>query len=220
MAGGREDRLFRAALAGLGLAGLLWPVVFRLRPRTFWARMAIGAGSLGLYALAVRPELRRERTTMGDAVSGAASAAGLYLIFQIGDRFARRIMPSGEEDIASIYRLRSVASRPLIAALLATVIAPSEELFWRGLVQHAFMRRWGRARGYMAASAAYGTVHLASGNLTLTGAATMAGAYWGIDYAWRRRLGPLLVSHILWDVWIFLIQPTPGGKEIARGPIE
>lgn len=177
--------------------------------------MTLGAGSLALYAVAARPELRTERPTAGDVLSGAASAGGLYLIFQLGDRFARRIMPAGQEEIAAIYELRTAASRPLIAVLLVAVIAPGEELFWRGLIQHAFVRRWGRVKGTAAASAAYGTVHLASSNLTLTGAAATAGAYWGAEYAWRRRLGPLLVSHVLWDVWIFLVQPTPGGKEIA-----
>jgi membrane protease YdiL (CAAX protease family) len=200
---------------GLGLAAPLWTFVFRSRRGNFWGRMAFGAGSLGLYALRARPELRTELPVRSDALKGVASAAGLYLIFQIGDRLARQIMPSGGEDIAAIYRLRTAASRPLITVLLVTVIGPSEELFWRGLVQHAFMRRFGHERGTVAATAAYGAVHLVSGNLTLTGAAAVAGAYWGAEYALRQELGPLLVSHILWDVWIFLLAPTPGGRGLS-----
>ena len=132
----------------------------------------------------------------------------------MGDRLARRIMPSGTEEISSIYRLRSDAWRPLIGALLVAVIAPGEELFWRGLIQEALMRRFGRWGGTAAATAAYGGIHLVSDNLTLTGAAATAGAYWGAQYALQRRLEPILVSHVLWDVWIFLVAPTPGG----RGP--
>lgn len=212
----RDDAgLFRTALAGLGLAAPLWAFVFRSKRGNFWARMALGAGSLGLFALRARPELRKQLPAPGDALGGVVSAAGLYIIFQIGDRLARRIMPSGGEDIAAIYRLRSAASRPLISVLLVTVIGPSEELFWRGLVQHAFTRRFGREGGTLAATAAYGCIHLVSGNLTLTGAATVAGAYWGAEYALRPRLGPLLVSHILWDVWIFLLAPTPGGRDLS-----
>jgi uncharacterized protein len=175
--------------------------------------MTLGAGTLGLFALKIRPDLRKEAPRTADLVPGVLSAAGLYVIFQVGDRMARKIMPTGLEDIAEIYRLRTAANRMLIAALLVTIIGPSEELFWRGLVQDALMRRMGRDVGTLAAAAAYGGVHLGSGNLTLTGAASTAGAYWGIEYALRRRLGPLLVSHILWDVWIFLIAPTPGGLE-------
>lgn len=188
----------------------VWAFIFRSNRGNFWARMTAGAGALGLYALYSRPRLREEFPKGRDLPVGIASAAGLYVIFQVGDRMARKVMPAGDEDIASVYRLRSLAPKAVIAALLAAVIGPSEELFWRGLVQEAFMRRYGDAAGTALASAAYGATHLVTGNLTLTGAATTAGAYWGTQYAFRRRLGPLLVSHILWDLWIFLVAPTPG----------
>lgn len=174
--------------------------------------MALGAGSLGLVALRARPALRRELPTTRDLVPGMLSAAGLYVIFQAGDRLARRIMPAGEQEIARVYALRTLAPRAVTATLLVTVIGPGEELFWRGLVQHTFMQRFGSLRGTAAASATYGAVHLVTGNLTLTGAAGVAGAYWGAEYMLRPRLGPLLVSHVLWDLWIFLIQPTPTGR--------
>lgn len=198
---------------GLAAAIPLWAWVFRGRKPGFWTRMTLGAGSLGTYALIKRPEMRKDLPRRGDFITGLLSAAGLYVIFQVGDRMARRIMPAGEEDITDIYRLRTLAPRPLIAAALVTVIGPSEEFFWRGLIQHSFMSRFGKTRGTLAGVAAYGGTHLVTGNLTLTGAASVAGAYWGSEYAWRPRLGPLLVSHILWDVWIFLIAPTPTGRK-------
>lgn len=198
-------------MRGLAAAVPLWAWVFRSRHGNFWTRMALGAGSLGLYALRSRPGLRREAPRGWDIPVGAASAAGLYVIFQIGDRLARRVMPRGEQDIANVYRLRTLAPKAVSGALLVGVIGPSEELFWRGLVQRALMTRFGRGRGTALATAAYGGTHLVTGNLTLTGAATVAGAYWGVEYAVSPRLGPLLVSHVLWDVWIFLIQPTPTG---------
>jgi uncharacterized protein len=207
--------LFRRALVGITLATPIWAFVFRSKRANFWLRMTIGAGSLGSYALWARPEQRKELPTLKDAVVGAASAGGLYVIFQVGDRLARRIMPAGSEEIASVYELRGIAPTPLITALLVGVIAPSEELFWRGLVQRSFMDRFGPLRGTLATGAAYGAVHLVTGNLTLTGAAATAGLYWGTEYAVQPRLGPLLVSHILWDVWIFLVAPTPGAGETA-----
>lgn len=207
-----EELLFREAVVGLAAAVPLWTFVFRGRQGNFWTRMTLGAGSLGLYALRTRPALRQTRPRPADVVVGITTAAGLYAIFQVGDRLSRRIMPSGEEDIAETYRLRTLAPRPVIAAALLGVIGPSEELFWRGLIQYAFMRRWGRERGTLAATAAYGGVHLATGNLTLTGAATVAGLYWGTEYAVQPSLAPLLVSHVLWDLWIFLLAPTPTGR--------
>jgi membrane protease YdiL (CAAX protease family) len=54
----------------------------------------------------------------------------------------------------------------------------------------------------------YGAIHLVSENLTLTGAAATAGLFWGALYAREQRLAPLIISHVSWDIWIFLIAPT------------
>jgi membrane protease YdiL (CAAX protease family) len=170
--------------------------------------MTLGVGGLGAYALAVEPALRRERPRLRDFARGLGSAAGLYAIFQVGDRMARRIMPAGDREIAGIYQLRSAAPRAAIATTLGLVIGPGEELFWRGLVQRGLMRRYGRIRGTLIASSIYGGIHLVSANLTLTGAAATAGLYWGALYAKEQRLAPLIISHVSWDIWIFLIAPT------------
>jgi hypothetical protein len=36
----------------------------------------------------------------------------------------------------------------------------------------------------------------------------VAGLHWGVLRALRFPMGALIVSHIAWDIWIFLIQPT------------
>ncbi len=170
--------------------------------------MTAGVGGLGLYALAADPRLRRERLRPPDIVRGLGSAAVLYVIFQVGDRLARRIMPAGGREIGDIYTLRTQAPRPAIAAALAIAIGPGEELFWRGLVQRGLQPRFGRVGAALLASAVYGGIHLVSENLTLTGAAGTAGLFWGLVYAAEQRMAPLIVSHVAWDIWIFLIAPT------------
>jgi len=95
-----------------------------------------------------------------------------------------------------------------IATALALAIGPGEELFWRGLIQRRLMQRFGRLRGTLIASSIYGGIHLVSGNLTLTGAAGTAGLYWGAVYARDQRMAPMIISHVAWDIWIFLIAPT------------
>jgi membrane protease YdiL (CAAX protease family) len=170
--------------------------------------MTLGVGGLGAYALLAEPALRRERPRLRDVARGLGSAAALYGVFLVGDRMARRIMPAGAREIGSIYELRTAAPRATIATALALVIGPSEELFWRGLVQRELHRRFGRLGGWLLASSIYGAAHLVSENLTLTGAATTAGLFWGALYARDERLAPLNISHISWDIWIFLVAPT------------
>jgi membrane protease YdiL (CAAX protease family) len=203
----------KRAILGLLAAALLFPWVFRSRRGSFWGRMPLVAGGLGLLAASADPEAARLRPTRADLLTALGSAAGLYLVFQIGDRLARRIMPRGSAEIGQIYQLRTQAPPGLIALLLAVVIAPGEELFWRGLLQKTLAKRFGTVPGAALGALAYGGVHLGSGNLTLTGAAATAGAFWGAQYAIQDRLPALIVSHVLWDIWIFLIAPTQSPTE-------
>ena len=177
------------------------------RPR-FWQRMTMTGLGLGSYAFAVSRPARRVHVGKAEVAIGLASAAALYATFQVGDRFARRFVPGGERQIRDIYSLRELRPRPEIAARLLAVVAPAEELFWRGLVQAALMRRLGRWRGAAAGAASYAGVHAVTGNFTLLGAAGVAGAHWAALYALRVPLGALIVSHAAWDIWIFLLQPT------------
>ena len=185
---------------GLAIAFGLFALTFRGSRARFWERMTLTGLVLGSMALANDAELRRLRLRERDVALGLLSAAGLYAIFQAGDRMARSVMPRGSKEIGDIYALRSLRPRSEIAARLATVIGPAEELFWRGFVQ----RRVG-ARG---AAAAYGGAHLVTGNATLIGAATVAGVYWGLLRAVGMSMPALITSHIAWDIWIFLLAPT------------
>ena len=147
---------------------------------------------------------------------GLASAAALYGTFQVGDVFARRFVPGGDAQIRDIYTLRTIRPKEEIATRLATIIGPAEELFWRGLVQEALMARYGRWTGAALAAMAYGGVHVVTGNFTLFGAAGIAGAHWCALYAAGVPLGALVVSHVTWDIWIFLVQPTGEIAPIGR----
>jgi CAAX protease family protein len=204
-----RDAPGRLALGiGLAAAQAAFALTFRgPRPR-FWQRMTLTGLSLGTYALAISPSARRVRIGPKEVALGLASASVLYATFQAGDRFARRFVPGGDAQIRDIYELRTLRPRGEIATRLVTVIGPAEELFWRGMVQAAFMRWLGRWRGAAAGAAAYGGVHLVTGNFTLFGAAGIAGAHWAALYAAGMPLGALIVSHAAWDVWIFLLQPT------------
>ena len=163
---------------------------------------------LGSFALLTSRPSRRLRPSWWHLPLGLASAGVLYLTFRGGDRFARRFVPGGDAQIRHIYALRSLRPKPEIAARLALLVGPAEEIFWRGLVQSALMGRYGRWRGAALAAMAYGGIHVVTGNFTLMGAAGVAGAHWCGLYAAGVPLGALIVSHTTWDIWIFLVQPT------------
>lgn len=206
-----------ALAIGLAAAGTAFTATFRGPREQFWTRMTWTGASLGSLALLLSRRSRGARVRWWHVPLGLLSAATLYVTFQIGDRFARRFVPGGDVQIRDIYGLRALRPPGEIATRLATVVGPAEELFWRGLVQAALMRRFGRWRGAALAAGAYGGVHVTSGNFTLLGAAGVAGAHWCALYAAGAPLGVLIVSHVAWDIWIFLIQPT-GEIEALAAP--
>lgn len=200
-----RDRVLPAAL---GTAYAAFAFTFRGPRARFWQRMTATGLSLGALSLVAEPELGRLRPRKGDVALGLGSAAALYGAFRVGDRLARRIMPTGGEDIAEVYALRSLRPVPELAARLALVIGPAEELFWRGLIQRRLARRFGTWGGAALAAAAYGGAHATTRNPTLVGAAAVAGAFWSALAALGAPMPALIVSHVAWDAWIFLVRPT------------
>ena len=202
---------------GAGLAATLFFLTFRGPKKGFWDRMTATGLILGSLALVAQPALRKTRITPRDVLLGILSAAGLYSIFQVGDRLARLLLPQGGAQIDQIYQLKRLRPRAELMARLGLIIGPAEELFWRGFLQKGLMLVLGPFWGTLAGVAAYGGVHIASGNFTLIGAATVAGAFWGGLYGLGMPLGALIVSHILWDNIIFLIAPTSRLAEETAG---
>ncbi len=214
----QQSRTQPAPVVGLALvlAFLLFGWTFRGPRRLFWQRMTYTGLTLGALAVAAQPELRRTRFSLREVTLGIASAGVLYGIFQLGDRMSRKFLPRGAQEIDQIYGWERYRDRREIAARLALVIGPSEELFWRGFIQQRLIRAYGAVPGTALATAAYGGAHLVTGNLTLIGAATVAGAFWGGLALLGAPPGALIVSHAVWDVFIFLIAPTQGrGKASA-----
>lgn len=192
---------------GLGTAYVAFGLTFRGPPRQFWNRMTITGLVLGSFALATEAEPRAIQATPKDVAVGLGSAGVLYGIFVVGDKLARRIMPRGGAEIASIYDLSTLGRRLELGARLALIIGPAEELFWRGLVQKHLAARYGRWWGAVLGTLAYGGVHIVTGNATLLGAASVAGAFWSGLYVLDTPMSALIISHASWDVLTFLVAP-------------
>src|SRR5262249_43188609 len=76
--------------AGLAAAYAAFALPFRGPRDRFWQRMTLTGLTLGGLAIAARPELRRTRIRAKEVAAGLGIAAGLYGVFAVGDRMARR----------------------------------------------------------------------------------------------------------------------------------
>jgi len=138
---------------------------------------------------------------------GILSALGLYVVFYLGNMASRLIFPFAAHNIENVYAFKVGAAPMRIALLMAFIIGPGEELFWRGFLQRRFQMERGPFQGFLVATLLYTGVHIASGNVMLVLAAGVCGLFWGFLYL---RTGSLLlnvVSHTVWDMAIFLFFP-------------
>ena len=181
----------------------------------FWWQMALSVTALCLLALLLAPSTIRQvlhstrREWVSAVLFGLLSALVLYVVFFVGNLAAHRLFLNGQRDIAAVYNLKQGENPWLMAVLLAAVIAPGEELFWRGYLQTQLEQRYGYV-GVVLAIVAYGGVHLASGNFILIMAAVICGIFWALLFRCFRSIWLNIISHIAWDLAVFLIWPfTP-----------
>ncbi|HYG68225.1 MAG TPA: CPBP family intramembrane glutamic endopeptidase [Anaeromyxobacteraceae bacterium] len=101
-------------------------------------------------------------------------------------------------------------TRDALAALaLGFVLAPAEELFWRGVVQARLASRFGAVRGVAVATLAAAAASLATGEALLALAMLPTYGLWGALFAWRRDLTAPVASHATWSVLVATLFP-PG----------
>jgi len=197
---------FKLASLSLVLAAVLWIVVFLIRPFDFWAMLA----SATFILLIIAVLLSREKLALHASISlilyGIVTAVLLYGLFYFGFE-ATKSNPIFSQGINQVYGLRSNEPRWLIAVLLIFPIGPGEELYWRGLIQRTFAEKYGSNFGLIIASLAYALVHLPTLNLPLIMTALIGGLVWGSLYKFTNSLVPGIVSHVLWDLMIFIILP-------------
>jgi membrane protease YdiL (CAAX protease family) len=95
----------------------------------------------------------------------------------------------------------------LPAVGLGLLVAPAEELFWRGVVQQRLAPRLGRAGAVAVATTLACLVALATGEPFLALATLPTYAAWGALAAWRGTLVPSILSHSAWSVLVASVAP-------------
>lgn len=199
----------KATTAAAAGAAAVWALLVTASPRGFFAAAApFCALWMVLSARAAPPGLAaRLRPRWGDPGLGLASAVVLHA-------GARAFLWAGCgglsaalcDPLASMYA--RFPTRALFPALvLGLLVAPAEELFWRGFVQERLALRLGRWPAVAVATGLAVALALASGEPLLALATAPTHAAWGALAAWRRSLVPSLLSHSVWTVLVASVAP-------------
>ena len=91
--------------------------------------------------------------------------------------------------------------------LLMFVVAPGEELFWRGFVQQKLKTYMSPFLAVISASLLFGLSLSFSGFWLGVLAACFSGLIWGLLYEWKRSMPLIIIAHITMTILLFLILP-------------
>jgi membrane protease YdiL (CAAX protease family) len=195
----------KSAVLSLVLAAILWILVFLVRPLEFWLMLSLSTLVLLLVALAANRGKNSVRINGRLVLLGVVSAVLLYLLFYLGFQ-ATKSYPIFSEGVGRVYELRTVPSY-FIALALVFPIGPGEEIYWRGLIQRRLSEKLGSGIGLLAATCAYALIHLPTLDIPLILTAFIGGLVWGYIYERTASLFPVILSHVLFDLLIFVIAP-------------
>jgi membrane protease YdiL (CAAX protease family) len=194
-------------LAGFAASVAAW-VLIRTGTVSIWTASASVNGVLALIALLT------ERVSAGDVdvwpavLIGAGAGVALYLATAVFMWFAGGWPPlrRGTEEV---YGNTEGMSKPGVVALAALVVAPAEEVFWRGLVQGVLAAATNPLLGAFLGWAGYVAVNAVSGSIPIVLGAVVGGATWAL-LAWTT--GGVLASvacHAVWTALMILRPPLP-----------
>jgi F420H(2)-dependent quinone reductase len=191
-----------ALVAGIGvpLSAAGMAAAFRGPDRMHWRRLALAHGSLGLVALVADRSVRRCVVTPRDVSVALRVGLGLFAASSAGDLLMRKSMRRLNDDANTLNTVSSMISPVRMCTYLALVIAPGEELFWRGLLQDRFARRYGARDAAVLTNVLYGAAHVATGNFAVTGVAMCMGSVLSFMRANGASVERLALTHAFWVV--------------------
>jgi len=176
----------------------------------FWLSMLFSACVLLAMSFYLGKDWKEQFSVNFHAVwIGVFSAVLLWGIFYIGNFFSNLLFDFARPQVHNIYGLRDGSSHKLIALELLFIIGPAETVFWQGFIQRRMMGAMGAWKGFIITTLIYALAHVWSFNFMLLMAALVCGAFWGFMYMKLkpRNLVPLLISHAVWDVMVFVLFP-------------
>ena len=205
-----EGTRHKGWLLATGVAVLPWTALVHEHPPRFflWASLFCAVWLVLSWKAMGSSGQQRLLPRTADLLWGVALAGVLY----VGSRAVLWALCGGFSELlckplTDVYA--SFGTGSLGAGLaLALVIAPAEELFWRGAVQQALRPRLGKVGSAAVAAVLSSLVLLAFGEPLLALAAFPTSLAWGLLAEWRRSLAAAWVSHSLWDLLIVIFLPA------------
>lgn len=191
-------------IGGILLAHLLMYFTFQDKS-IFW--YIFSASLLLLISYSIIMEEVEDKASFGTFITyGALSGFLLYGLFWAGYSLFEILNLPLVNQVEKLYG-RFSPSFIWHYIVLILIIVPGEEVFWRGFVQKRLMKLTTVKLSIILSSLLYSSVHFYSGYWMLAFAAFIAGLLWGWLYAWKRSIPLVIVSHLIFDLLMFVLLP-------------
>lgn len=188
----------------------LWAVGLAVRPggTVLWPAVAV-ALAMGAVALALQGR-HRAPVRVGHDVWLAVPAALVHLVLSyLLVPVAVAVVPVlGRQADELVFDARTGLPLPVVALIAAVVVAPLEELFWRGTVQPGLGLGHSRSAAVALGTATFVGFHLLTLQLPLMAAALLGGLVWGWLYERTGGIAAPAFAHAVWTTAMVLRAPT------------
>ncbi len=196
-------------VVGLAIVILGMAPLFAFPKDDFALATIIATSCMTSVAVALGGYRRLFAPSVKTVAVGLVSAAGLYLIFFLGNGFIALAHPFGigPQSETSIYGLiASPGNSVPIQFLVLAFDSLGFESYFRGTLQKRLSPRIGVASPF-ATALLDASIHVASLNPLWVVATFIADSVWGMTYYRTGDLSSSMTSHFVWDVAIFIIRP-------------
>lgn len=147
-----------------------------------------------------------ELVTWKSFVYGVSSGVFLYGIFALGYHLLL-LTPIHIADSVGSFFANYAPYSIWHYLLLMFLIVPSEEIFWRGLVQQKLKHYMSTPFAVVISSVLFGSALALIGFWPGAFAGVIAGLLFGFLYEWKKSMPVIIVSHLVMIVLLFFVFP-------------
>lgn len=137
---------------------------------------------------------------------GVLSGVSLFGLFYIGNTLLHMIDLPLKGSVANLYKQMS-PTQIWQYIVLFFIIIPGEEIFWRGYILKRLLGRLKILPSILLSTLLYTSVNMYSGSSHLILASIVAGLVWSSLYIWKRSIPLLIVSHLVFDLFLLVLFP-------------
>lgn len=192
-------------IIGLFLAHVVMYLTFKDKA-IFWYMFTAATLFLISYAI-LHEKTENQASFLSYFLYGMVSGLLIFSLFWVGNFLIDFFHLPFAKGISRLYNSFS-PTEIWHYIVLFLIIVPGEELFWRGFIQKRLTNVLSHSYiGVLIASLLYASVQIYSGSFIHFLAALVAGIFWGILYLWKKSMPLIILSHLVFDLFIFILFP-------------